>query len=172
MDKVNKLGKIGQVLVIFLILTLIILIIYYCYSGQIYQLLPLQRGLEIIISFQNLTPIAKVIITGFVFCKHLVSIFTLLTLFKLFGQFSLGRVFEFRTMKLIKYTGMLIILIDLSDIIISALCGPLLTLLGITEPIFYINLKIAYVHFGLFIYIIGHIYSIAISEHKENILTI
>ena len=138
--------------------------------GAVQSLLPLPEHMPLRLSGLSMAGWAAVVFLASL--RGLGFVPLLWCLYQLFRAYEHGVVFSLRNIRLIKWCGLWLILIDFLRIGQSMLAGPLLSVTGSTPPFFIVSVGFSYSLIGLFVYLIAKIMELAQSMKEEQDLTI
>ena len=93
-------------------------------------------------------------------------------LHRLCGLYARGLVFSEQNTATIRQVGYALMAIDLMNLLVSSLTGPLLTLLGVTTGFITVNVQLAMLTVGLFVVLISRVMDAARELHENDQLTI
>jgi hypothetical protein len=96
----------------------------------------------------------------------------LLAMDRLFGLYAQGEVFTARPLAAVRLVGYALLAVDPAKVLVSALTGPLLTWLGVTEPFVSIDLEVSMLIAGLFVVAIGTVLELGQALDETDRLTI
>ncbi len=93
-------------------------------------------------------------------------------LFRLFGLYAKGIVFAEENVLTIRRAGYVLIAIDIVRALQSALTGPVLTAIGVTEGFLTIELQVSMLTVGLFVVLVSRIMDMGRELYENDQLTV
>lgn len=172
-NPVEALGRRFQRLTLALILLTPCAFAYAVWTFGPMALLRPAQGIRVDPSALNaLTHLGSLVLLGIGSLVPLLWLTVLGLLYRLFGLYARGAVFELENIRLIRWCGIALVLIDAARIVQSMLLGPVLGALGVAPAYFLIELQASVAVVGLFILLIGQVMGVARALEESDRLTI
>jgi hypothetical protein len=97
---------------------------------------------------------------------------TLLAMHRLFGLYARGEVFGARPAAAVRLVGYGLLAMDPVRMLVTALTGPLLTALGLTQPFLHLELELSMLVAGLFVVALGAVLDLGRALDEDHQLTV
>lgn len=127
---------------------------------------------EIEVSHGSIGLFRSLVIVVFGLARPSAHVLVLIYLHRLFDLYAHGIVFSGENSAAIRMAGYWLMAVDAVNVLVSALTGPLLTLLHITPGFFSIDLQSSMLVIGLFIVLVSRVMDMARELHERDQLTI
>lgn len=170
MEKVMRWGRRMQIVSIALAALIPAAFLYVLWSHSLGDLVPLPTSVRL--DPASLSTGDRLLVGLLGLPKPIVYLICLWCLYRLFGLYRRGVVFEREATRWLIRVGYALIAFDFAAMMQAALAGPVLTLAGVTPPFLSIQLRISYLIIGLFVLVIAHVMDIARAINEEQQLTI